>query len=397
MMQSLTILGATGSIGDSTLKLLKQHPDKFKLFAATAYQSVEKMWQIIQEFSPDVVVMVDAIAAQTLQQKVRAAGLNTEVLSGSASLLTVAKAPQVSVIVAGIVGIAGLPPVVEAVKAKKRILLANKEALVVTGQWLMQLVKQHGATLLPTDSEHHGVWECMPADFEFGVWHPQVDKLILTASGGAFRTWSLASLQQVTPAQAIKHPTWSMGPKISTDCATLMNKGLEVIEACWLFGATPAQVDVLIHPQSAVHALVQYTDGHARAHMGPADMRIPIAYGLAWPARMTTGVSPVNWATLGQLQFEQPDAARFPALDLAKQAFQKKGAYCLALNAANEQAVAAFLDHQLPFLSIVAICQRVLESDWQLPVDSLEGVMALDKKARALAQRYIESAKEAVC
>ena len=396
-MQSLTILGATGSIGESTVKLLKKHPEKFKLFAATAYRQVEKMWQIIQDFAPEVVVMVDAEAAKTLQQKVNAAQLNTEVLSGEASLLVVAKAPQVSIVVAGIVGIAGLPPVIEAVKAKKRILLANKEALVVTGQWLMQLVNQYQATLLPTDSEHHAVWECMPADFEFGVWHPQVDKLILTASGGPFRTWSLESLKQVTPAQAIKHPTWSMGPKISTDCATLINKGLEVIEACWLFGATPEQVDILIHPQSAVHALVQYTDGHARAHMGPPDMQIPIAYGLAWPERIPTGVPPVNWATLGSLQFEQLDEQRFPAVALAKQAFRQKGAYCLALNAANEQAVAAFLNHQLPFLSIVPICQKVLESDWQLPVESLEGVMALDQKARVLAQAFIDVVKEAVC
>lgn len=389
-MQHVTILGATGSIGDSTLKLLKKNPDKFKLFAATAYRQVEKMWQVIQQFSPEVVVMVDANAAQVLQQKVNEFKFKTEVLSGHESLLTVAQAAQASIVVAGIVGIAGLPPVIAAVKAKKRILLANKEALVVTGQWLMSLVDKHQATLLPTDSEHHALWECMPADFQFGQWHPHVDKLILTASGGPFRTWSLEALRDVTPEQAIKHPTWSMGPKISTDCATLINKGLEIIEACWLFGATPDQVDVLIHPQSYVHALVQYTDGHARAHMGPPDMQIPIAYGLSWPDRMRTAVPPINWAAVGGLQFEQPDETRFPALALAKQAFRQKQAYCLALNAANEQAVTAFLDHQLPFLSIVPICQRVLECDWQQPVESLDSVMALDQKARRLAQTFIE-------
>lgn len=382
-MQNITILGATGSIGASTLDILARHTDQYTLFAACAHSSVAKLWSICQQFQPRFAVMADENSAEQLRQKINEAGLPIEVLSGEAGLVTVSEHTTTDCVVAAIVGAAGLLPTIAAARAGKRILLANKESLVMAGALFMQAVHDGGATLIPVDSEHNALFQAMPPGYVCGQTPCGVSRLILTASGGPFSALSQEKLQEVTPAQAVAHPNWSMGPKISVDSATMMNKGLEVIEAHWLFKMPPAHIEVLVHPQSIVHSLVEYLDGSQLAQLGVPDMRTPIACALSWPQRISAGVPRLDLASIGQLTFAAPDLQRFPCLSLAYQAIEQGGAASTILNAANEFAVAAFLQGKIPFTAIAATIEDALT---QLPAsdscDSLEALVAMDQLTR---------------
>ena len=397
-MQTLTILGATGSIGDSALDVIARHPQQYRVDALVARSRVEPMLARIRQFNPTLAVLTDTEAANDLAKQVRAAGLSTRVEGGDQA--AIAAVGSTDTVVAGIVGAAGLAPTIAAAKAGKRILLANKEALVMAGQLFIQTCKQFGATVLPLDSEHNAIFQCLPtrtADHAnskalvpsslAGVKH-----LLLTASGGPFRSWSLEQMASVTPAQAVAHPNWVMGRKISVDSATLMNKGLELIEACYLFGVGCDQVQVVVHPQSIIHSMVQYVDGSLLAQLGQPDMRTPIANALAWPTRIDAGVKPLDLCEVARLDFEAPDEVRFACLKLAREAFLAGPAAPCVLNASNEIAVGSFLDHGLPFLSIAAINQQVLNrlGANQAPT-SIDEVIELDQQARAFAKELIQS------
>lgn len=387
-MKSICLLGASGSIGKSTLDLIERHPDRFHLHSVVAARDDAALAQICARFRPGLAVMADPVAAQRLRERLRLAGVDTRVEDGAAAIDAVVAQAAVDIVVAAIVGAAGLAPTLAAARAGKRILLANKEALVCAGALLMRAVEAGGAQLLPIDSEHNAIFQCLP---ENGIRPPRgVRQLWLTASGGPFRGWTRDQLAEVTVAQACAHPNWTMGPKISVDSATLMNKGLEVIEAHYLFGLERSRIRVIVHPQSTVHSLVEYTDGSFLAQLGSADMRIPIAHALAWPERIESGAATLDLAALARLDFAEPDLHAFPCLQLAFDALEAGGSAPTVLNAANEVAVAAFLNGKLGFLQIAAIVNEALNRCALSSAESLATVLAADAQARAVAQAVID-------
>ena len=387
--QQITVLGATGSIGLSTLDVIARHPDRYQVFALSGYSRLAELLALCVKHRPQVVVVPHEQAASRLQADLRAAGLNTEVLVGEEGLCQISSAPEVDAVMAAIVGAAGLRPTLAAVNAGKKILLANKEALVMTDDLFMQAVRRSGSVLLPIDSEHNAIFQCLPQDFARGLGNVGVRRILLTASGGPFRETPLAQLEHVTPDQACAHPNWSMGRKISVDSASMMNKGLELIEACWLFDARPDQVEVVIHPQSVIHSLVDYVDGSVLAQLGNPDMRTPIANALAWPERIDSGVAPLDLFAVARLDFQRPDEQRFPCLRLAREAAEAGNSAPAMLNAANEVAVAAFLDGRIRYPQIARIIEDVLNSEPVVAVDELEAVFAADTKARMLAEQWL--------
>ena len=392
--QGIAILGSTGSIGLSTLDVLRRHADRYRVVALTAFSQVERLFEQIREFRPDVAVMVDEAAAEKLAHKVREAGLATRILAGAAALGEVAVMGAVDQIMAAIVGAAGLLPTLAAAEAGKRILLANKEALVMSGSLLLDAVQRSGARLLPIDSEHNAIFQCLPAHFERGLGQVGVQEILLTGSGGPFRELPLEELAHVTPDQACAHPNWSMGRKISVDSATMMNKGLELIEACLLFQTTPDRVRIVVHPQSVIHSMVQYVDGSVLAQLGQPDMRTPIAHALAWPERMSAGVEPLDFYTVGNLEFQAPDPERFPALRLAENAARRGGTAPAILNAANEVAVAAFLEGRIRFTQIAELVEAVVDRIAATDATDLDTILAVDRQARAAARDWITRRSE---
>lgn len=388
-VQQICVLGATGSIGSSALDVIARHPDLYQVYALSAYSRMEKLAQLCVQFKPVYAVVADEQSAQQLQQQLHEQGLTTEVLYGEHGLCQIASAPAVDAVMAAIVGAAGLVPTLAAVKAGKKVLLANKEALVMSGSLFMQAVREHSATLLPIDSEHNAIFQCLPINYQQGLAQVGVRRLLLTASGGPFLNTPLHELALVTPAQACAHPNWSMGQKISVDSATMMNKGLELIEACWLFAAKPNQVEVVVHPQSVIHSLVDYVDGSVLAQLGNPDMRTPIAHALAWPQRIESGVAPLDLFAVAQMDFYAPDLDKFACLRLAREAAEQGGTAPAILNAANEIAVAAFLRGQIGFLHIAKLIEQVLEQQSGEQVSDLQSVLQADARARELAQRVL--------
>ncbi|MFG0380072.1 1-deoxy-D-xylulose-5-phosphate reductoisomerase [Pseudomonas sp. zbq_18] len=389
MPQQICVLGATGSIGLSTLDVIARHPERYQVFALTGFSRVAELKVLCLQHRPAFAVTADEASARVLREALRAAGLNTEVLAGEAGLCEVAAHPAVDAVMAAIVGAAGLRPTLAAVRAGKKVLLANKEALVMSGDLFMQAVQENGATLLPIDSEHNAIFQCLPVDHARGLKAVGVRRILLTASGGPFRETPLAELAHVSPEQACAHPNWSMGRKISVDSASMMNKGLELIEACWLFAANPDQVEVVIHPQSVIHSLVDYVDGSVLAQLGNPDMRTPIANALAWPERIDSGVAPLDLFAVARLDFQRPDEQRFPCLRLARQAAEVGGSAPAMLNAANEVAVAAFLEQRIRFPDIASMIEEVLQREAVTAVESLDAVFAADARARVLAHNWL--------
>ena len=387
--QQITVLGATGSIGLSTLDVIARHPERYQAFALTGYSRMAELEQLCVRHRPQFAVVADQASAGRLQAALNAAGLPTRVLVGEDALCEVASHPQVDAVMAAIVGAAGLKPTLAAVRAGKKVLLANKEALVMSGALFMQAVREHGATLLPIDSEHNAIFQCLPGDYGRGLAAVGVRRILLTASGGPFRETPLDQLEKVSPEQACAHPNWSMGRKISVDSASMMNKGLELIEACWLFDARPSQVEVVIHPQSVIHSLVDYVDGSVLAQLGNPDMRTPIANALAWPERIDSGVAPLDLFAVARLDFQRPDEQRFPCLRLARQAAEVGGCAPARLNAANEVAVAAFLERRIRFPEIARIIEDTLDREPSAAVENLDAVLAADAQARALANDWL--------
>jgi 1-deoxy-D-xylulose-5-phosphate reductoisomerase len=390
-VKRLAILGSTGSIGANTLAVVERHPDRFEVTALSADRQVDRLLAQCLKFRPKYAAMADAAAAEQLRVKARAAGLKCEVLAGEAALARIAAAPEVDAVMAAIVGSPGLHSTLAAARAGKQLLLANKEALVMAGALLMDAVRASGAVLLPIDSEHNAIFQALPRGFDGDFGRAGVRRLWLTASGGPFLRTAPGQLAQVTPEQACAHPNWVMGRKISVDSATLMNKGLEVIEASFLFGAKPAQIEVVIHPQSIVHSLVEYVDGSVLAQLGNPDMRTPIAHALAYPERIDPGVEALDLFAVASLGFERPDLDRFPCLRLAYRALQAGGSAPILLNAANEVAVASFLERRLAFDRIPELVEEVLEHVAAAPVKSLEDVLAADALARRTAMQKLET------
>ena len=386
--QRITILGSTGSIGVSTLDVIARHPDRYEVFALSAATQVDLMLAQCAQFKPKYAVMVSEPHARLLAEKIKANGLSAQVLWASDALEIIASHELVDAVMAAIVGAAGLPSCMAAAKAGKRLLLANKEALVVGGDVFMQAVREGGAQLLPIDSEHSAIFQSLPEDPS--SWAQRVEKIILTASGGPFRTRAPASLRHVTPDEACAHPNWVMGRKISVDSATMMNKALEVIEAKYLFGLAPEQIEVVIHPQSIIHSMVQYHDASVVAQLGTPDMRVPIAYGLAWPERISSGAKALDFKSLANMTFEVPDDARFPGLPLAWEVLKAPVGSAAVLNAANEIAVAAFLNKRIRFDHIHQVNHATLEAVLVSEVHGIEGLLALDAQARRVAGRITE-------
>ncbi len=388
-MLGVTILGATGSVGASTLDVLARHPDRFRVVALTANRNVDVLYRQCLEWRPAFAVLRQPTVAAELRQRLMAAGLATEVLSGIEGLTEVATLPQTDYVMAAIVGAAGLLPTLAAAQAGKRVLLANKESLVMAGPLFMAAVRRHQAELLPIDSEHNALFQCLPASFSRGLGEVGVRRLLLTASGGPFLDTPIEQLVAVTPDQACAHPKWRMGRKISVDSATMMNKGLEVIEAHWLFAAPPARIEVVVHPQSVIHSMVEYLDGSALAQLGQPDMRTPIAHALAWPQRIDSGVTGLDFPALGPLEFRAPDPHRFPCLRLAREALLAGGGAPTVLNAVNEEAVQAFLEGRLRFVDIPVLIESVLN---RLPTAApavLDDVLALDAETRCEARTQL--------
>ena len=387
MIQRICLLGATGSIGRSTLDVISQYPERYKLTSVAANRNVERMADICHQFEPERAVMGSKQARDELASL--CADLDIEFEFGSEAMEDIAS-DNCDQVMAAIMGFAGLRPTLAAIRAGKRVLLANKESLVTAGRLFMEEVANHDVTLMPIDSEHNAIFQCLPQT-EAGVSKRDVDKILLTASGGPFRSFSAEQMLDVTPSQACAHPNWSMGRKISVDSASLMNKGLELIEACWLFDVTPADVQVVVHPESIIHSMVSYKDGSVIAQMGNPDMKIPIAYGMTWPDRIEAGVESLDLFKVAQLNFEEPDLERFPNLRLASEAWYLGGTAMACLNAANEVAVAAFLDEKISFLDIARLNQRVLERSDIKAVNDLGVVFESDEQARTLAQQLIAS------
>ncbi|MEY4710754.1 MAG: hypothetical protein RIS88_204 [Pseudomonadota bacterium] len=389
--QRIAVLGSTGSIGTQTLDVIGRHPDRFQVFALTAARQVDLMLQQCARFRPALAVMADADAARALASRLEAEGLPTRVLQGDGALQEVAAHPSVDAVMAAIVGAAGLASCLSAARAGKRLLLANKEALVVGAEVFLRAVREGGARLLPIDSEHSAIFQSLPEDP--ATWDARVHKIILTASGGPFRTWEPARLREVTPEQACAHPNWIMGRKISVDSATMMNKALEVIEAHYLFGLPPGRLEVVIHPQSVIHSMVQYRDTSVMAQLGTPDMRVPIAYGLAWPERVASGAQPLDFSALADMSFESLDSRghreRFPGLRLAWDSLMAPPGTTAVLNAANEVAVEAFLAGRIRFDQIQALNLATLEAVVPSGPSSLADLLALDAQARSAASQAI--------
>jgi 1-deoxy-D-xylulose-5-phosphate reductoisomerase len=388
MKQRVTVLGSTGSVGVSTLDVMSMHPERFEVFALSAATQVDLMLAQCQRFKPTFAVMASLPHGQLLADKMRANNLTTQVLSGPEALEMIASHELVHAVMAAIVGAAGLPPCLAAAKAGKRLLLANKEALVVGGEVFMQAVQQGGAQLLPIDSEHSAIFQSMPEDP--ATWSERVEKIILTASGGPFLKRDVASLKDVTPDQACAHPNWVMGRKISVDSATMMNKALEIIEARYLFGVTPQQIEVVIHPQSIIHSLVQYRDTSVVAQLGTPDMRVPIAYGLAWPERIASGARALDFRALASMTFDAPDPQRFPGLQLAWEVLDGPVGTTAVLNAANEVAVAAFLAGQIRFDQIHHVNRDSLDASQVTAIHGIDDLLALDRQTRAAASAHVK-------
>nr|WP_302184076.1 1-deoxy-D-xylulose-5-phosphate reductoisomerase [Pseudomonas donghuensis] len=388
-VQRITVLGATGSIGLSTLDVIARHPDRYQVFALSGYSRLQELLALCVRHAPAFAVVPSAEAAQQLREGLAVAGLATQVLVGEEGLCQVASAAEVDAVMAAIVGAAGLRPTLAAVEAGKKVLLANKEALVMSGALFMQAVRRSGAVLLPIDSEHNAIFQCLPGDYSRGLAQVGVRRILLTASGGPFRETPMAELMDVSPEQACAHPNWSMGRKISVDSASMMNKGLELIEACWLFDARPSQVEVVVHPQSVIHSLVDYVDGSVLAQLGNPDMRTPIANALAWPERIDSGVAPLDLFAVARLDFKAPDEQRFPCLRLAREAAEAGNSAPAVLNAANEVAVEAFLQRRIRFPEIASMIEQVLDQEPVVAVESLDAVFAADQRARQLAGQWL--------
>ena len=398
-LSQITLLGATGSIGASTLDVVSQHADRYQIYALTANTNVELMAKLCEQWRPKFAVMKDAGSSTTLHEKLSAKNISTLVLNGEAGLLQVVETDEVDCVVAAIVGAAGLVPTLAAAKAGKRVLLANKEALVMSGKLFIDTARENDAVLMPVDSEHNAIFQCMPhclAEHSFSAKCSNTEaatgikKIFLTASGGPFRTFTQEQLQAVTPEQAVNHPNWDMGKKISVDSATLMNKGLELIEAYWLFDMDISDIEVVVHPQSVIHSMVTYTDGSVLAQLGNPDMRTPIAHALAWPERISSGVEPLDIFEVAKLDFEKPDLDRFPCLRLCYEAIEMGGSATIVLNAANEIAVAAFLDEKVSFNDIAKLIEQTLkEADIVNDVSSLEAILEADALARIITNRCI--------
>ncbi len=388
-MIGITVLGATGSIGVSTLDVLARHSEQYRVIALTGNSQVERLHEQCLQHRPQYAVMANEAAAEQLQARLKISAPDVEVLAGAEALEKVASLTEVDYVMAAIVGAAGLRSSIAAAKAGKRVLLANKEALVMSGRIFMDAIRENGAELLPIDSEHNAIFQCMPSDLSHGLGKVGVRKVLLTASGGPFRETPLEMLQHVSPAQAVAHPNWSMGKKISVDSATMMNKGLEVIEACWLFNTDSSKIEVVLHPQSIIHSMVEYVDGSVLAQLGNPDMRTPIAHALAWPKRIESGVSSLDLIAVGNLEFQSVDFGRFPCLRLAFDAFQAGGSAPAILNAANEIAVAAFLEEEITFTDIPDVIEETLSALPSRDVDNLNTVLNDDKSARAVANDII--------
>ena len=388
-MQWITVLGATGSIGVSTLDVIARHPDRYRVFALTAHSRVDELAEQCTRFKPEVAVVGTAEAASQLSARLQSAGLTTQVEYGEQALCDVSSADVCTTVMAAIVGAAGLAPTMAAAQAGKKVLLANKEALVISGQLFMDAIAASGSVLLPIDSEHNAIFQCLPLNYQRQLGHHGIRKILLTASGGPFLDRDVSTLDQVTPEQAVAHPNWSMGRKISVDSATMMNKGLEVIEAHWLFGAAPNQIEVVIHPQSVIHSMVSYADGSVLAQLGNPDLRTPIAHALAYPDRIESGVDTVDLTKIAQLNFRPPDYLRFPCLKLAFDALHAGGSAAAVLNATNEVAVEAFLNRQIGFRKIPELIDAVLNRLPVEPVTDLGAVLAMDKSARLLARELM--------
>ena len=388
-MQQVTILGATGSIGASSLDVISRHPDQYSIFALTANTNVEKMLAICQQYKPRYVAMSDVESARQL--KVLLENSITQVIDGQNGLLEVASHEEVDIVIAAIVGSVGLMPTLAAVRSAKRVLLANKESLVMMGDLFMREVALHKAQLIPVDSEHNAISQCLPADYALNQAEKGVTKILLTGSGGPFRELPLNEFDAITPARAIAHPKWSLGPKISVDSATMMNKGLELIEACWLFDISEKDVEIVLHKQSIIHSMVAYNDGSVLAQMGNPDMRTPIANALAWPHRINAGVEPLDLFQVSQLDFEVADEIRFPCLKLARDAFKQGGTSMAILNAANEVAVASFLNEQIKFTDIPKLIDHTLQNIESNPAHNLEVILDDDRRARDFVQLQFET------
>ena len=390
VIQNVAILGATGTIGIQTLNVIAQHPGRFKVFALTANNNIKSMLDLCRQYLPEYAVMLQSSAATELALQLKALGLGTIVLHGENALAEVAAHPQVDIVMAAIVGAAGLHPAMAAAHAGKRILLANKETLVLAGNLFMQAVEDGAATLLPIDSEHNAIFQVMPRQRGKTLAEVGVRRVLLTASGGPFRNATLEQMQAVTRAQALNHPNWIMGPKITIDSASMMNKGLEVIEAHWLFNASAAQIEVIVHPQSVIHSMVEYNDGSVLAQLGNPDMRTPIAYGLGFPDRLESGVSSLDLLKVGRLDFVAPDLVRFPCLRLAYDALHAGGTAPAILNAANEIAVESFLADQIGFMHIPTMIESVLSASKFENVTSIEQIVAVDAEARSRAMQWLK-------
>jgi 1-deoxy-D-xylulose-5-phosphate reductoisomerase len=388
-VKNVTILGSTGTIGLQTLDVIARHANKYKVYALAANSNVDVLLKQCLEVKPAFAVLLDEKAAKDLREKLKAYNSATQVLAGMCGLEQVSSAPEVDIVMAAIVGAAGLKPAMAAAHAGKRILLANKETLVMAGSLFMQAVKAGGATLLPIDSEHNAIFQVMPPAGSWILASSGIKKIILTASGGPFRAFTQQQLENVTPELALKHPNWVMGAKITIDSATLMNKGLEVIEAHWLFNANPSQIEVVVHPQSIIHSMVEYVDGSILAQLGNPDMRTPIAYALGYPDRIASGVTSLNLLEIAKLTFEVPDTKCFPCLQLAYDALNIGGTAPAILNAVNEVAVAAFLNNEIHFLDIAKMIAKALDSILSAPVTSLEQLIAVDSEARSFAHQHL--------
>ena len=390
-MRRLTVLGSTGSIGNSTLSVVARHPNHYQIVALTAHQNITHLVKQCAAHRPRYVVIADHAKAEPLRVMLAERALEAEVLSGGEGLSYVAALPEVDTVVTAIVGAAGLLPTLTAAKCGKRILLANKESLIMSGQLFIDEVRASGAELLPVDSEHNAIFQSLPEGYSGDFEHAGIAKILLTASGGPFRTIPLERLSDVTPDEACAHPNWEMGRKISVDSATMMNKTLEVIEACWLFGVSPAMVEIVVHPQSIIHSMVQYVDGSVVAALGKPDMRTPIAHALAYPRRVEAGVAPLDFFDIAALDFERPDLKRFPCLQFASQVFDTGGTASAIMNAANEVAVQAFLEGAIRFTKIVEIVEATLAGVTACAAESIDTVLAADAEARQFATAYYKT------
>ncbi len=391
-MTTVTILGATGTIGINTLDVIERHPDNFQVFALTANTNVKDMLELCRKWQPRYAVMASEEAADRLQQQITSNAMEIEVLAGTEGLCEVSRHTDCDYVMAAIVGAAGLLPTLAAADAGKRVLLANKEALVMSGPLFMQAIAEHGAELLPIDSEHNAIFQCLPANFGQGLAQVGVSRILLTASGGPFREMTIEQLQGVTPEQAVAHPNWVMGRKISVDSATMMNKGLELIEACWLFDTTAEQIQVVLHPQSVIHSMVQYTDGSVLAELGNPDMRTPIAHALAWPERIESGVVDLDMFAVARLDFQEPDDIRFPCLRLAREAMQTGGTATTILNAANEVAVQAFLDGDIGFTKIAELIEKTMNNVSSRESKTIDIILEDDQQTRLFVNELLKQA-----